>query len=294
MSAPGWTAAALFAAAAAGVIWTLLESLRAGLDAYEGEFARQTSLQYEDLFLFIPPARIARIARIAAAAAFLLLFLFTGDLGGRAGVFRGLLFGAAGAALALAAPRLLLAVLRTRRRDRFNRQLVDGLTAMSSSLRAGFSILQAFESIVRQGQNPIAQEFGLFLQQTRVGVRFEDALRNMESRVGSDDLVLMNQAIEIARQTGGSLTDVFDRIAETIRERMRIEQRIRALTAMGRMQAGVVGSMPAVLLLALSLWEPAMTMPLFTTRGGVLLLVVVAALIAAGVLLIRRIVSIRV
>ncbi|MDZ4200259.1 MAG: type II secretion system F family protein [Kiritimatiellia bacterium] len=284
----------LFAVAAMGLVWAMTESLRAGLDAYGGEYTRQTALQYEDLFLFIPADRIVRIARLAALCSFFFLFLLLGDFNPGAGLFRGVLFGALGAGLALFAPRIALAFLRRRRRNRFNLQLVDGLMAMSSALRAGFSILQAFESIVRQGQNPISQEFAMFLQQTRVGVKFEEALRNMETRVGSDDLALMNQAIEIARQTGGNLTEVFDRIAETIRERNRIELRIRSLTAMGRMQAIVVGALPAVLLLGLTLLSPSLTKPLFTSRTGMMLLVLVGLLEAAGALLIRKIVAIKI
>lgn len=285
---------ALFGLAAAGLAFALGQSFRAGLDAYAGEYSRKTALQYEELFLFIPAERITQIARISAACAFLLLFLLLGDFGGGGATLRGLVFGAVGAGLALAAPRIWLAILRRRRRRMFNQQLVDGLIAMSSALRAGFSILQAFESIVRQGQNPIAQEFGLFLQQVRVGVRFEDALRNMETRIDSEDLALMNQAIEIARQTGGNLTEVFDRIAETIRERMRIEHRIRSLTAMGRMQAVVVGALPAVLLAALTLLDPDLMRPMFSTRVGISMLAGSAVLVAAGAWTIRKIVMIRV
>ena len=81
---------------------------------------------------------------------------------------------------------------------------------MSNALKAGFSITQAFESVVKDGENPIAQEFDVLLQQTRVGVSFSDALVNMEKRVGSDDLSLVVVAIETARKTGGNLTEVFE------------------------------------------------------------------------------------
>lgn len=290
--AAGMAGPVLFAVSAAGLVWTFLEAIRSGLEAYSGEYTRQTASEFEDLFLFIPAERISRIARIGSACAFLLLFLLTGDLGSRSGTISGLVLGSAGAVFMLFSPRLALVILRRRRRRRFNIQLVDALIALSSSLRAGFSILQAFESVVRQGQNPIAQEFAMFLQQTRVGVRFEDALHNMEDRVGSDDLALMNQAIEIARQTGGNLTEVFDRIAQTIRDRMRIEQRIQSLTATGRLQAVVVGALPAALLLALTLLQPDMMAPMYSTRTGILMLATSGLLVAAGAALIRKIVAI--
>ena len=83
-----------------------------------------------------------------------------------------------------------------------------------------------------------------------VGVRFEDALINLEQRVGSQDLSIMVRSVEIARQTGGNLTEVFERIAETIRARMQIEGKIESMTAMGRLQGLVVGFIPVLLMVA--------------------------------------------
>ncbi len=285
---------ALYAVCFGLLAYAALGALREGMDQYSRTFSADTARQFEDLFLFIPPRRIADLARMGAAAVFGLFYLLFGDLGSRAGVVRGLVFATTGAVLTLFAPRMLLWFLRRRRIARFNQQLVDTLIGMSSALKAGFSILQAFESVVKQNQNPISQEFSLFLQQVRVGVRFEDALRNMEERVGSEDLILMNQAIEIARTTGGNLTEVFEKIAATIRERMRIQQRIRSLTAQGRLQGIVVGLMPVALLFLMSMVDPKMMQAFFASRIGVALIVLAGLLVAGGALIIRRIVDIRV
>lgn len=274
--------------------WALLSGLREGMEQYARTFSTDTARQFEDIFLFIPPRRIADLARYGALGVFLLFYLLFGDLSSRAGVIRGLVFASVGAVLALMAPRGLLHVLRRRRLARFNQQLVDSLIGMSSALKAGFSILQAFETVVKQNENPISQEFSLFLQQVRVGVRFEEALRNMEGRVGSEDLILMNQAIEIARQTGGNLTEVFEKIAATIRERMRIQRRIRSLTAQGRLQGVVVGLMPLALLFLMSLVDPNMMQAFFASRLGIGLIIAAGLLVTAGALMIRRIVDIRV
>jgi tight adherence protein B len=286
--------ALLFASCFGLLAYAIGQAVREAMQTYSGTYAQDLSRQYEDLFLFIPARRIVHLARLAAVAVFLLLFFSFGDVGSSSGAFSGALFGGAGAVAALFAPRIALRVLRERRARRFNLQLVDALINMSGALRAGFSILQAFETVVKQGQNPIAQEFGLFLQQIRVGVRFDEALRHMEERVGSDDLILMNQSIEVARLTGGNLTEVFEKIAATIRERMRIEQRIRSLTSQQRLQALVVGAMPVLLMFAMTLIDPKMMMPFFASRAGVMLLALVAMLEVLGALLIRKIMAIRV
>ena len=165
---------------------------------------------------------------------------------------------------------------------------------MSNSLKAGFSILQAFESIVKEGQNPIAQEFGMFLHQLRVGVRFEDALAEMERRVSSEDLTLTVRAIEVARLTGGNLTDVLGKISETIRERQRIQGKIDSMTAQGRLQGIVVGAIPVLLLIVLAMMDPRMITNFVTSIPGIACLVFVVILETLGAVVIRRITRIEI
>jgi tight adherence protein B len=289
-----WLIPALFAVCFGSLAYVLLEALREGSRSYTATYEADTARDMADMFLFIPPRRILDMARIAAAACFILFFLLTGDLSTGAGIAIGTIAGLVAAVLALNAPRFALRFLKARRLRMFNEQLVEALSTMSNALKAGFSIQQAFETVVKQGKNPIAQEFGVFLQQTRVGVRFEDALAQLGDRIASEDLTLMIAAIEIARKTGGNLTEVFDKIAATIRERARIEGRIRSLTAMGRLQGIVVGAMPALLLLALSLLEPKMIKTFVTSLPGIITLIVVVLLEIAGALVIRKIIRIKV
>jgi tight adherence protein B len=209
----------LFALSFGALAWALFSAMQDAMDSYSDVYAEDTARQFEDVFLFIHPAQLTRIAYIAAVVVFMFFMAVLGDFSSPGGMAAGFIFGLAGGLGALQMPRIILRVLKQRRLEKFNAQLEDALSRMSNSLKAGFSILQAFESIVKEGQNPIAQEFGVFLQQLRVGVRFEDALAEPGGRVSSEDLTLTVRAIEIARQTGGNLTDVLGKIAETIRER---------------------------------------------------------------------------
>lgn len=285
---------AVYALCFGGLSYVLVKALREASDSYADEYTQDTSRQFEDIFLFIPPKRLLEIAWIAAIAVFLLFFFLTADLSSSNGVIRGLVIGVFMATLVLFTPSMMVKLLRIHRLNKFNEQLVDGLTTMSNALRAGFSIIQAFESVVSEGRNPIAQEFGMLLQQIRVGVKFEDALQDMDRRVGSEDLTLMLLSIETARQTGGNLTEVFDKIAATIRERMRIKGRIKSLTAQGRLQGIVVGAMPFILLVVLFILDPKMTLEFFTQITGIIALVGVVIMVALGGIIIRKIVRIEV
>lgn len=282
----------LVAASMAGLGYALLAALRSGAETYSGEYAEHTARQFEDVFLFIPPRRIAEAGWAAAGAAALIVFLLAADMGSFRGILAGALPALMAGALALRAPRQILRLLKRRRRMRFNVQLVDTLMTMSNAMKAGFSITQAIESVVREGENPIAQEFGVFLQQIRVGVNISDALDKLDLRVASEDLTLVVLSIETARKTGGNLTEMFEKIAATIRERMRIENRIRTLTAQGRLQGTVVGAMPAAIAVALTVVDPGLMLPFLRSPAGLVTIVVVAALVACGALTIRKIIHI--
>ncbi len=287
-----WIIPTLYMACFAGLCYSFLRALHAGAESYSNTYTEQTSRQFEDIFLFIPPRRILEIAWTSAIAVFVVFFFLTGNFQSLGGFARGMVIGGLMGTAALALPKRVLAFMKNKRLQRFNDQLVDALMTMSNALRSGSSILQAFEHIVRQNLNPISLEFGHFLQQTRVGVKFEEALSNLDKRVNSEDLTLMIAAIEIARQTGGNLTEVFERISGTIRERIRIQGRIQMLTAQGRMQGIVVGAMPILLGLAMFGLDPSMMVSFLKSVPGMMTIGAVGVLEIIGMLLIRRIITI--
>ncbi len=182
--------------------------------------------------------------------------------------------------------------LDARRREKFNLQLPDALGTMSNALRAGFSISQAFDSVVEQGEKPMSEEFAILQQQLRIGMSFEEALESMSLRVGSDDLTLVTTAILISRKTGGNVTEIFDKISETIRGRMKIERKVKSLTAQGRMQGIIVSAMPVFLGIVMTILKPNMMLPFLGSLTGLCSIVAMIILIALGWMMIRKIIKI--
>lgn len=182
--------------------------------------------------------------------------------------------------------------LDRRRREKFNAQLPEALATMSNALRAGFSIAQAFDSVVEQGEKPMSEEFAILQQQLRVGMSFESALESMSERVGSDDLTLVTTAILISRKTGGNVTEIFDKISETIRGRMKIERKVKTLTAQGRLQGIIVSAMPILLGIAMCVLKPKLMIPFLTSMTGILCVAVMTVLIVLGWMMIRKIIKI--
>jgi len=182
--------------------------------------------------------------------------------------------------------------LDARRRAKFNAQLPEALGTMSNALRAGFSISQAFDSVVEMGEKPIAEEFQILQQQLRIGMSFEDALESLSTRVGSDDLTLVTTAILISRKTGGNVTEIFDKISDTIRGRQKIERKVRTLTAQGRLQGIIVSALPVFLGLVMTILKPGMMIPFFCSAVGVASVFAMIVLITLGWMIIRKIIKI--
>ncbi|MBN1092287.1 type II secretion system F family protein [Blastococcus sp. TML/M2B] len=197
--------------------------------------------------------------------------------------------------LALLAPLVAKVVVgryRSRRQAAFVDQLDDTLHLMSSSLRAGHSVLRAVDAVSRDAQSPTAEEFARVVNETRVGRDINLALEEVAERTGSEDFAWVVQAIAIHREVGGNLAEVLDRVSTTIRERNQIRRHAEALSAEGRLSGIVLMSMPFALFLLLSLVSPDYTAVLTGTGSGRVLLVAAISLLTIGALWLRKTVKV--
>ncbi len=259
---------------------------------YRERFLQETAVEMDDVLLQMPPGRILDVSLAGAAlSAFVtvgILCLAAKDPGIVKIVFVAVLT----LIVAFPAPRLYLRHLKKVRLQKFTDQLEEALLSMSSALKAGFSINQALDGVARENRSPISFEFSLLMNELRLGVPLEEALDKMNRRLGSPDFELVSVAIITARQTGGELTAVLERLAAVIRERVRIQQKIRSLTAQGRLQAWIIGAVPFLLVFAMFYIAPDMMESFFTSLVGILMLIGVIVLDVLGFLWIRKITTI--
>ena len=133
-----------------------------------------------------------------------------------------------------------------KRRKAFTEQLGDCLTTVANALRAGYSFQQAMDVVAREMEPPMSTEFERVTTDVAMGVTLEDALQQMNRRVGSRDFDLVVTAVLIQREIGGNLAQILDTISYTINERIRMKREINALTAQGRFSAWVLMVLPFV------------------------------------------------
>jgi tight adherence protein B len=189
-------------------------------------------------------------------------------------------------------PRAVVQAMWTRRVNMFGEQMLDALIFMSNGLRSGLSLVQSMDMVKEELPNPISQEFALVMSQQRLGVPLEDALLALEERIGSEDLQIMVTSINILRQSGGNLTETFDTIAMTIRERKKVEGKIKSLTAQGVSQGVIIVCMPFVLGWILYIMDPGLIRRLWTTWPGLIMVCIMLMLQVIGGVMIKKIVKI--
>ena len=278
-------AATLLAAAAAfaGVI-----SLRLPFGAMIRKQEEDFSGAMAELFMSdVKPRHLTYIMFVGAVVAggILALFALHADAGGT-GVFLAFV---GGMILGYWVPRLTIFMMQRRRREKLNEQLIDGLVTLANGMRAGLNLIQSMKLIESNTQPPISQEFGLMLREFDHGTSVDDVMRRASVRIKLHHYRLLFAAMETARQRGGNLPETLDRLGESLREILRLEEKVKALTAENRMSARYMGFMPIVVGVIYYFIEPDWVAALLNDQWGLILLSIAAALNIVGFLWIRKI-----
>jgi tight adherence protein B len=272
----------IVAVSAALLAWFAVDLATTTMAKYKATFTERTKFQAQEFFLFIDPRKlfVANIAVMAIGAA--LIWALTGAALVAIPTFF---------ALALL-PRWFYAKMRQRRLDKFENQLPDSLMMIAGALRAGLGLSSALAQLVAEAEPPISQEFSLLLREQRLGVTLEQSLSNLNYRIATPSTTLVVSAMRIATETGGGLAETLERTAHTVRGRLQLEGKIRALTSQGKLQAWVVGSLPIFLMMVLNKMEPDAMSHLWHTQMGWATLVVIGFFEVMGIYVIRRIIAI--
>ena len=197
----------------------------------------------------------------------------------------------------LLVPMAVYAVIRRKaekKRNLFGDQLPDNLAVLASALRAGHSLVGALSLVVEDAPEPAASEFRRVIADERLGRPLDEALEVVVVRMRSSELAQVALVAALQRETGGSTSEVLDRVVETVRERQELRRLVRTLTAAGRLSRWVVTFLPIALMLAISVLNPGYLGPLFDRATGRILFVLAVMLVIGGSYVIKRIVDIKV
>jgi tight adherence protein B len=194
--------------------------------------------------------------------------------------------------LAAAVPIIVLRVKRARRFRKLTAQLPEALDLMVSSLRAGHAYTAAIQVAAEELEDPLAFEFQTMSDQYRMGLGQRECMKLLLERVNTPDLRLFATAVLIQIETGGSLAEVLEKLADVIRARFKLAGQIRAITAEGRLSGAILGLLPIAVGIIITILNPEYLKPLFSERLGQVMLAAALVLEFLGFLWIRRIVEV--
>jgi tight adherence protein B len=186
---------------------------------------------------------------------------------------------------------------KSKRLIKFNDQLPDMLNLMVNGLRAGFSTMQALESVSKEMPPPICDEFRRVVQEMQLGIPMERALSNLLRRIPSEDLDFVVTAINVQREVGGNLAEILDVITYTIRERIRIKGEIRVMTSQVMYSGKLLSLVPIGIIVLLWFINREYIMEFFKPENilcGGIALGVAGVLIVIGYFVMTRIANIEV
>jgi Flp pilus assembly protein TadB len=169
-----------------------------------------------------------------------------------------------------------------RRLGAFNNQLEIVLRLITGALRVGLGLRQALITVVSDMPDPARIEFSRVLSQTQIGVSIYDALDQLAERMPSSEIFMMTRAIRIQSGTGGNLGKVLENLAETIKQRRKLNRKIAALTSEAKFTKYIISALPVGVATFIMVFEPDMRDGLVFTLIGRLCLGVVIGLIVVG------------
>jgi tight adherence protein B len=264
------------------MIWVILVYGIQGYNRYKQAFTERTETQLESLFLFVDAKKMFFLNIVALLAIPVSIYLITGTL----------FYVVLSIIALLIMPKILLIRMEMKRKEKLIHAIPDALVQIAGGMSAGQTFLSAVENMVKETKGPISQEFSLVLREQRLGMSLTEAMDNLAERVQAEEIDLVVTATQIANEVGGNLSEIFQRLADSLRRKMEMEGKIKALTSQGVLQGWVVGLLPMFIIGALYFVDRENIEPIFTNLLGWVFLCIILILEVIGGLMIRKIVNI--
>ncbi len=205
-------------------------------------------------------------------------------------IWSGLIIGGVAGAI----PFMYIFRKRTQRMNRFQAQLPDSLEMMGRALKAGHAFSGALKMVADEFDDPMGLELSKVVSEINFGISLPEALKNLTDRVDCPDLRYFVTSVLVQRETGGNLTEILDKIAHLIRERVKLHGKIRVLAAEGKFSAYILIGLPFFIAGAVYVMSPEYLRPLFTDPMGKKLVAVAIVMMLLGIFIIRKLTQIKV
>jgi tight adherence protein B len=258
--------------------WELTPAGARRYDKFQTKRVKRDAHVLDKMFLAVPKQKLR------------LIYIFSPLVLGGAGFIlsQSAAVGFIAAAFGVILPTLIIRIIKKRRLAKFGQQLIDGLMVLSSSLKGGLSLIQSIEVMVEEMPPPLSQEFSLAMRENKMGVSLDESLNRMNKRIKSEELNLVVTAIDIARETGGNLTEPFEKLMISMRDKAKLMGKVKTLTLQAKLQGVIMSLMPIVFGIVVFYMNPGFFDIMIKSSMGQMLLVAAGILEVVGAFLLFK------
>jgi tight adherence protein B len=191
----------------------------------------------------------------------------------------------------LGIPRWVLGHFRKRRQNKFMNDFADAIDVMVRGLKAGLPVSEAMKIIANESGDPVGPEFLEVVDGQRVGITIDQGIERMVERVPLSEVNFLGIVMSIQSKTGGNLSEALGNLSRVLRDRKRMKQKVQAISQEAKASAAIIGSLPFIMIAAVSFMNPGYLDPLWTTKIGNILVAISATWMLTGVLIMRKMIN---
>lgn len=196
-----------------------------------------------------------------------------------------------GGAIGYVLPRWVLGRMRRRYQDKFIAELPNAVEAIVRGVKSGLPLNDTIRLVAKESKAPLKSEFARVLDQQAVGKSMTEAVQILYERIPTAEVNFFVVVITVQQQAGGNLSEALGNLARVLRSRKQMKQKIKAMSSEAKASAGIIGSLPFIVAILVSLTSPTYLLPLVQTQTGLMWLGIAGVMLSMGVFVMRKMVQ---
>ena len=188
-------------------------------------------------------------------------------------------------------PRWVVGFKKARREKKFTAEFANAIDVIVRSVRSGLPANEALRIVAKESPEPVSGEFSKLVEGLKVGVTLEQGCKRMYESMPTPEVSFFGIVMTIQQKSGGNLSEALSNLAGVLRDRKRLQAKVRALSAEAKASAAVLGALPFIVMILVYITTPAYISLLWTTRFGQFLLACAGVWMMGGVLVMRKMIN---
>ena len=188
-------------------------------------------------------------------------------------------------------PRWVLHFLKARRQKKFTAEFANAIDVIVRSVKSGLPTNEALKIVAREIAQPVSGEFNTLVESLKVGVSLEQGLKKMYEAMPTAEVSFFAIVMTIQQKSGGNLSEALNNLSSVLRDRKRLQGKIKAMSSEAKASAAIIGSLPPVVMMLVYMSSPHYIATLFTERMGNLMLAGCVVWMGLGIAVMQKMIS---